>query len=63
MSNPAPEPLSYTFEMVVATLAGAGVFMVTQNLWMAAMVGIVLGIGLSVLKTVYVDHKNKRPPR
>jgi F0F1-type ATP synthase assembly protein I len=61
MSTPPP-PISHTLEMVIATVVGVAIGLTRDNFLLGAIVGIVLGIGLSVGKTLYLDYKrrNKR---
>jgi F0F1-type ATP synthase assembly protein I len=61
MSTPSP-PISHTTEMVIATVVGVAIGLTRDNFLLGAIVGIVLGIGLSVGKTLYLDYKrrNKR---
>jgi F0F1-type ATP synthase assembly protein I len=61
MSTPPP-PISHTTEMVIATVVGVAIGLTRDNFLLGAIVGIVLGIGLSVGKTLYLDYKrrNKR---
>jgi hypothetical protein len=59
MSTPPPQ-ISHTTEIVIATVVGAGVGVLSGNYLLGGIVGIVLGIGLSVAKTLYVDRKRRR---
>lgn len=59
MSTPPP-PISHTTEMVIATVVGATVGLLTGNYLLGGIVGIALGIVLSVGKTVYLDRKRRR---
>lgn len=60
MSTPPLPPPSHTTEMVIATVVGVAVGLGQDNFLMGAVVGIVLGIGLSVAKTLYVDYKRRK---
>jgi hypothetical protein len=59
MSTPPP-PVSHTTEMVIATVVGAAVGLLSGNYLLGGIVGIVLGIVLSVGKTVYLDRRRRR---
>ncbi len=59
MSTPPP-PVSHTTEIVIATVVGAAVGLVSENYLLGGIVGILLGIGLSVAKTLYLDRKRRR---
>ncbi len=59
MSTPPP-PVSHTTEMVIATVVGAAVGLLSENYLLGGIVGIVLGIVLSVGKTLYQDRKRRR---
>ncbi|MGY8565151.1 hypothetical protein L0938_17235 [Paracidovorax citrulli] len=59
MSTPPP-PVSHTTEMVIATVVGAAVGLLSENYLLGGIVGIVLGIVLSVGKTVYLDRMRRR---
>lgn len=59
MSTPPP-PVSHTTEMVIATVVGAAVGLLSGNYLLGGIVGIVLGIVLSVGKTVYLDPRRRR---
>lgn len=59
MSTPPP-PVSHTTEMVIATVAGAAVGLLSGNYLLGGIAGIVLGVGLSVGKTLYLDRKRRR---
>ena len=59
MSTPPPQ-ISHTTEIVIATVVGAAVGVLSGNYLLGGIVGIVLGIGLGVAKTLYVD---RMPPR
>ncbi|MFG3447645.1 MULTISPECIES: hypothetical protein [unclassified Stenotrophomonas] len=59
MSTPPP-PVSHTTEMVIATVAGAAVGLLSENYLLGGIVGIVLGIVLSVAKTLYLDRRRRR---
>ena len=59
MSTPPP-PVSHTTEMVIATVVGAAVGLLSGNYLLGGIVGIVLGIVLSVGKTVYLDRIRRR---
>ncbi len=59
MSTPPP-PVSHTTEMVIATVVGAAVGLLSENYLLGGIVGIVLGIVLSVGKTVYLDRRRRR---
>jgi len=59
MSTPPP-PVSHTTEIVVATVLGAAVGLISGNYLLGGIAGIVLGIVLSVAKTLYVDRKHRR---
>ncbi|MFL9582325.1 hypothetical protein [Stenotrophomonas sp. AB1(2024)] len=59
MSTPPP-PVSHTTEMVIATVVGAAVGLLSGNYLLGGIVGIVLGVVLSVGKTLYVDRKRRR---
>jgi hypothetical protein len=59
MSTPPPQ-ISHTTEIVIATVVGAVVGVLSGNYLLGGIVGIVLGIGLSVAKTLYVDRKRRR---
>ncbi|WP_313343875.1 hypothetical protein [Stenotrophomonas sp.] len=58
MSTPPP-PISHTTEMVIATVVGVAIGLTRDNFLLGAIVGIVLGIGLSVGKTLYLDYKRR----
>ncbi|MCW4456321.1 hypothetical protein OK348_16170 [Flavobacterium sp. MXW15] len=60
MSTPPPQPVSHTTEMVIATVIGAAVGLTTGKLMLGAGVGIVVGIVLSVAKTLYVERQRRR---
>jgi len=55
-----PPPVSHTTEMVIATMVGAAVGLLSENYLLGGIVGIVLGIVLSVGKTVYLDRRRRR---
>lgn len=55
-----PPPVSHTTEMVIATVVGAAVGLLSENYLLGGIVGIVLGIVLSVGKTVYLDRMRRR---
>lgn len=55
-----PPPVSHTTEMVIATVVGAAVGLLSENYLLGGIVGIVLGIFLSVGKTVYLDRRRRR---
>nr|WP_145478529.1 hypothetical protein [Stenotrophomonas rhizophila] len=55
-----PPPVSHTTEMVIATVVGAAVGLLSENYLLGGIVGIVLGIVLSVGKTVYLDRRRRR---
>jgi hypothetical protein len=55
-----PPPVSHTTEMVIATVAGAAVGLLSENYLLGGIVGIVLGIVLSVAKTLYLDRRRRR---
>lgn len=59
MSSPPP-PVSHTTEIVIATVVGAAVGLISGNYLLGGIVGIALGIVLSVGKTVYLDRKRRR---
>lgn len=59
MSTPPP-PVSHTTEIVIATVVGAAVGLISGNYLLGVIAGIVLGIVLSVAKTLYVDRKRRR---
>ena len=59
MSTPPP-PVSHTTEMVIATVVGAAVGLLSENYLLGGIVGIGLGIVLSVGKTLYLDRKRRR---
>lgn len=59
MSTPPP-PVSHTTEMVIATVVGAAVGLLSGNYLLGGIVGIALGIVLSVGKTVYLDRRRRR---
>ncbi|MBT2766600.1 hypothetical protein J7J08_03005 [Stenotrophomonas sp. ISL-67] len=59
MSTPPP-PVSHTTEIVIATVVGAAVGLLSENYLLGGVVGIALGIGLSVGKTLYLDRKRRR---
>lgn len=59
MSTPPP-PVSHTTEMVIATVVGAAVGLLSENYLLGGIVGIVLGMVLSVGKTVYLDRMRRR---
>jgi len=46
--------------MVIATVVGAAVGLLSENYLLGGIVGIVLGIVLSVGKTVYLDRRRRR---
>mgnify|MGYP000898473359 CR=1 FL=1 len=56
---PRPEPISHTTEMVIATVVGVAVGLATDNLLLGCIVGIGVGIVLSVAKTLYVDRRRR----
>ena len=60
MSTPPPEPISHTAEMVVATVVGVAVGLGLDNLLLGCVVGIALGVVLSIGKTLYLDRKRRR---
>ncbi|WP_314103591.1 hypothetical protein [uncultured Stenotrophomonas sp.] len=55
-----PPPVSHTTEMVIATVVGAAVGLLSENYLLGGIVGIGLGIVLSVGKTVYLDRRRRR---
>ncbi|MGH8038759.1 MAG: hypothetical protein ACREPD_13550 [Stenotrophomonas sp.] len=59
MSTPPP-PISHTLEMVIATVVGVAIGLARDNFLMGAIVGIVLGVGLSIAKTLYVDYRRRK---
>lgn len=59
MSTPPP-PVSHTTEMVIATVVGVAIGLTRDNFLMGAIVGIVLGVSLSIAKTLYLDHKRRK---
>jgi len=59
MSTPPP-PVSHTTEIVIATVVGAAVGLISGNYLLGGIAGIVLGIVLSVAKTLYVDRKRRK---
>jgi F0F1-type ATP synthase assembly protein I len=59
MSTPPP-PISHTTEMVIATVVGVAIGLTRDNFLLGAIVGIVLGIGLSVGRTLYLDYKRRK---
>ncbi len=59
MSTPPP-PVSHTTEIVIATVVGAAVGLVSGNYLLGGVAGILLGFGLSVGKTLYLDRKRRR---
>jgi hypothetical protein len=59
MSTPPP-PVSHTTEIVIATVVGAAVGLISGNYFLGGVVGIVIGIVLSVGKTLYLDRKRRR---
>lgn len=59
MSTP-PEPVSHTTEMVIATVVGVAIGLYQDNFLLGAGVGIALGIGLSIAKTLYVEYRRRR---
>lgn len=59
MSTPPP-PVSHTTEMVIATVVGAAAGLLSGNYLLGGIVGIVIGIGLSVAKTLYLDRRRRR---
>jgi len=59
MSTPPP-PVSHTTEMVIATVVGAAVGLFSGNYLLGGIVGIALGVALSVGKTLYLDRKRRR---
>ncbi|MFI8717781.1 hypothetical protein ACIGHF_07825 [Stenotrophomonas sp. NPDC077464] len=59
MSTPPP-PVSHTTEMVIATVVGAAVGLFSENYLLGGIVGIALGVALSVGKTLYLDRKRRR---
>jgi hypothetical protein len=61
MASQTPEPISHTTEMVIATVVGAGVGLTTNQLLLGAIVGVALGIVLSIGKTLYVERKRRKP--
>jgi hypothetical protein len=46
--------------MVIATVVGAAAGLLSGNYLLGGIVGIVIGIGLSVAKTLYLDRKRRR---
>ncbi|KIP81640.1 hypothetical protein H9654_16090 [Stenotrophomonas sp. Sa5BUN4] len=60
MSTPPPEPISHTAEMVIATVVGVAVGLGLDNLLLGCVVGIALGVVLSIGKTLYLDRKRRR---
>lgn len=60
MSQPTPEPISHTTEMVIATLVGVAVGLGMDNLLLGCGVGIAVGVVLSIGKTLYVERRRRR---
>lgn len=60
MSTPPPEPISHTAEMVIATVVGVAVGLGLDNLLLGCVVGIALGVVLSIGRTLYLDRKRRR---
>ncbi|HEL2981025.1 TPA: hypothetical protein UMB92_003922 [Stenotrophomonas maltophilia] len=60
MSAPKPEPISHNVEMVIATVVGVGVGLSADNLLLGCVVGIAVGIVLSIARTLYMDRKRRR---
>lgn len=60
MSAPKPEPISHTAEMIIATVVGVGVGLGADNLLLGCVVGIAVGIVLSIARTLYVDRNRRR---
>lgn len=61
MTQQPPQPVSHTAEMIIATVVGVAVGLGRDNLLLGCVVGIAVGIVLSIGKTLYVDRKRRRP--
>lgn len=59
MSAPKPEPISHTAEMIIATVVGVGVGLGADNLLLGCVVGIAVGVVLSIARTLYVDRRRR----
>lgn len=59
-SRPPPQPIPHTAEMVIATVVGVAVGLGMDNLLLGCVIGIGVGIVLSIARTLYVDRRRRR---